>query len=152
MSSSHLPPPLYPPIDPHATPQSQTVYPLNPPSVHPGNRNHTEAGSQSGYSQPPELSRFTGNSVPHPQPRTTTIHNPFPFKDIRCYGNQNTGYPPPRDDVQYHPGGPGHVYGRERKTPDPGYPQPGSVSGPTRPSQPTGLEPLSSASTSPISG
>ena len=25
-------------------------------------------------------------------------------------------------DVQYHPGGQGHVYGRERKTPDPGYP------------------------------
>ena len=26
MSSSHLPPPPYPPINPHATPQSQTVY------------------------------------------------------------------------------------------------------------------------------
>ena len=70
MSSSHLSPPPYPPVEPHTTP----------------------------------------------------IRNPFPCKDIRYYGDQNTGYPPPWDDVQYHPGGQGHVYGKERKTPDAGYP------------------------------
>ena len=33
MSSSYLPPPQYPPVDPPITPMSQTVNPPNPPSV-----------------------------------------------------------------------------------------------------------------------
>ena len=43
---------------------------------------------------------------PHPtiESHTTPIHNPFPSRDIRYYGDQTTSYPPLRDDVQYHPG------------------------------------------------
>ena len=63
MSSSHLLPPLYPPVDPSATPQSQTVYPPNPPSVYPVNRNHTRVGSQLGYISNHQISLISLGTV-----------------------------------------------------------------------------------------
>ena len=111
MSSSHLPPPQYPPVDPPITPQSQTVNPPNPPSAHPvkGNNNgvgfqsrylpppdhsqftanNTRVGLQSGYLPPPDHSQFTVNNASHPQPCTTLSQDPFPSRDIRYYGGSN---------------------------------------------------------------
>ena len=144
MSSSHLPPPQYPPVDPPITPLSQTVNPPNPPSAHPvkGNNNgvgfqsgylpppdHSQftannigVGFQSGYLPPPNHSQFTANNAPHPQPCTTLSWDPFPSRDIRYYGDQTMSYPPPQDNVHYHPVAQGHSYGRERNTPGQGYP------------------------------
>ena len=62
MSSSHLPPPQYPPVDPPITPLSQTVNPPNPPSAHPVKGNNNGVGFQSRY-LPPYHSQFTANNT-----------------------------------------------------------------------------------------
>ena len=144
MSSSHLPPPQYPPVDPPITPLSQTVNLTNPPPVHPVKGNNTGVGFQSGYPPPdhsqftvnnigvgfqsgylpppPDHSQFTANNAPHPQLYTTPSQDPFPSRDIRYYGEQTMSHPPPQDNVQYHPVTQGQSYGRGRNTPGQGYP------------------------------
>ena len=125
MSSSHLPPPQYPTVDPPITPLSRTVNPPNPSSAHPVKGNNNGVGFQSGYLPPPDHSQFTvnnngvgfqlgylpppnhsqftANNAPHPQPCTTPSWDPFPSRDIRYYGDQTMSYPPPQDNVHYYP-------------------------------------------------
>ena len=89
MSSSHLPPPQYPTVDPPITPLSQTMNPPNPPSAHPVKGNNNRVGFQLGYLPPPNHSQFTANNAPHSQPCTTLSWDPFPSRDIRYYGGSD---------------------------------------------------------------
>ena len=65
MSSSHLPPPQYPPVDPPITPLSQTVNPTNPPSAHPVKGNNTGVGFQSRISPPHLIIPSSLQTMPH---------------------------------------------------------------------------------------